>query len=136
MADGIAGKEDFVVTCAEDCGNAPKRELLKQLLIAFAKMDTNFMNENFTDGIQLNYVGERIVQGKDQVIESLCQVKYGKTTALHIHHLITHGSTGAAEGILVFDDQKRLAFCNVYRFSSGKAAKIKEISSYTIPLPE
>ena len=82
------------------------------------------MNENFTDGIQLNYVGERIVQGKEQVIESLCQVKYGKTVELHIHHLITHGSTGARKGS-IFDDRKRLAFCNVYRFS-GKAPRLRD----------
>ncbi|MGG4345645.1 hypothetical protein [Paenibacillus lautus] len=137
MADGVAGKEDFLITCEEDCGNAPKKELLKKLHIALAGMDAQFMNENFTDGIQMNYVGERIVHGKDQVIESLCQVKYGRTAELHIHHLITHGSTGAAEGILVFDDRKRLAFCNVYRFSSSaKIAKIKEINSYIIPLSE
>ncbi|MBT2762043.1 hypothetical protein [Paenibacillus sp. ISL-20] len=137
MSDGIAGKEDFLITCEEDCGNAPKKELLKRLHIALAGMDTQFMNENFTDGIQMSYVGERIVHGKDQVIESLCQVKYGKTAELHIHHLITHGSTGAADGILVFDDRKRLAFCNVYRFSSTlNAAKIKEITSYFIPLSE
>jgi hypothetical protein len=137
MAYGVAGKEDFLITCEEDCGNAPKKELLKKLHIALAGMDAPFMNENFTDGIQMNDVGERIIQGKDQVIESLCQAKYGKTAELHIHHLITHGSTGAAEGILVFDDRKRLAFCNVYRFSSSaKIAKIKEITSYIIPLPE
>ncbi|GIO97082.1 hypothetical protein J14TS5_21680 [Paenibacillus lautus] len=137
MADGVAGKKDFLITCEEDCGNAPKKELLKKLHIALAGMDAQFMNENFTDGIQMNYVGERIIQGKDQVIESLCQVKYGKTAELHIHHLITHGSTGAAEGILVFDDRKRLAFCNVYRFSSSaKIAKIKKITSYIIPLSE
>ena len=58
------------------------------------------------------------------MIESLCQVKYGKTVELHIHHLITHGSTVQRKDP-IFDDRKRLAFCNVYRFSAGKAAKIK-----------
>lgn len=69
MADGVAGKKDFVITCAEDCGNAPKKELLKKLHIAMAGMEAQFMNENFTDGIQLNYVGERSLHGNDHGVE-------------------------------------------------------------------
>lgn len=136
MLDGAEGHEDFVITCPEDCGNAPKKELLKKLLIAFAGMDADFMNENFTDDIRLDDVGNQTVHGKDQVIETLHRTKQGKTAELHIHHLITHGSSGAANGILVLDSRESLAFCNVYRFSSGKAAKIKDITSYVISLPD
>ena len=100
-----------------------------------AGMDAQFMNENFTDGIQLNYVGERIVQGKEQVIESLCQVKYGKTVELHIHHLITHGSTGARKGSLYSMTGSAWHFVTCTGSAAVKS-KIKEITSYTIPLSE
>jgi hypothetical protein len=52
---------------------------------------------------------------------------------LNISNIMTHGSTGAANGILIFENNKSYAFCDVYIFSSAaKNAKIKEITSYVI----
>ncbi|HEU5138658.1 MAG TPA: hypothetical protein VFT51_01700 [Bacillales bacterium] len=54
-------------------------------------------------------------------------------TESELHNIITHGRVGSVNGALIFKNQKRLAFCDVYQFTSaGKKAKIKEITSYVI----
>ena len=37
------------VECAEDCGNSPKKQLLKELTIAFANNDIDFCMECMSD---------------------------------------------------------------------------------------
>jgi hypothetical protein len=37
---------DLKIICAEDCGNAPKKNLFKELNIAIAKNDIGFIIEN------------------------------------------------------------------------------------------
>lgn len=39
----------------EDCGNAPRKELLKDLSVAFAIHDQDFILANVTDDITLEY---------------------------------------------------------------------------------
>ena len=45
--------------------------------------------------------------------------------------IITHGNTGSANGI-VKSERKNLAFCNIYKFSGFKNAKVKEIETVFI----
>jgi hypothetical protein len=126
---------DLKIICAEDCGNSPKKNLLKELNIAFAKNDLGFINENITDDIYWYIIGDKIVQGKDNFAETLKQMMNSKVTEIHIRNIITHGSTGAVNGILLLEDNKSHAFCNVYKFTSaGKNSKIKEITSYVIEI--
>ena len=65
MADSVTGKK-ISLSHALRIAGTHRRRTLKKLHIAMAGMDAQFMNENFTDGIQLNYVGERIVQGRNK----------------------------------------------------------------------
>jgi hypothetical protein len=124
---------DLKIICAEDCGNAPKKELLKEFNIAFAKNDISFIIENITDHVSWNIAGEPLIQGKDNFAETLKQMKKSKAIELHISNIITHGTTGAANGILIYENKKNYAFCHVYIFSSAaKNAKLKEITSYVI----
>ena len=51
----------------------------------------------------------------------------------NIETVITHGNTGAANGLLKFAGRS-LAFCSVYHFNSFKDARIKRITSYRIPV--
>jgi|HigsolmetaGSP12D_1036236.scaffolds.fasta_scaffold04666_3 hypothetical protein len=52
---------------------------------------------------------------------------------VQIHNVLTHGSTGAANGT-VRTDRGTFAFCDVYRFNSAKNAKIAEMTTYRIRL--
>jgi hypothetical protein len=127
------GANSYLIICAEDCENAPKKELLKEFSIALAKNDISFIVENITDNVIWNIVGDKLIQGKDTFADTLKQMRNSTAIELHISNIITHGNTGSANGILTFENKKCFAFCDVYIFSSAaKNGKIKEITSYVI----
>lgn len=121
------------VYCDEDCGNAPKKQVLKDFNIAYAKCDSESIIEQVTDNVIWHMVGDKHIQGKEQFAKELKRVGHEQATELHIEHIITHGNTGTVNGVLTFNHDRRYAFCDVYVFnSSAKHAKIKEIRSYVI----
>ncbi|MEK4511380.1 nuclear transport factor 2 family protein [Paenibacillus anaericanus] len=123
---------EIQIICAEDCGNAPKKQLLKDFNIAFARNDIGFILENITDNVKWNLIGDKVIQGRSNFAEELKQMNNIGAIELEITNILTHGNTGAAHGILRFENLS-YAFCDVYIFSSSaKNAKIKEITSYNI----
>jgi hypothetical protein len=118
----------------EDCGNAPKRVLLRDFNIAFAERDADSFLRHLTDTIRWTTMGEQVIEGREQVARALEQMKQRATVELVIDTIITHGPTGAVNGTVTLEDGSRYAFCDVYRFSSGKETKIKEITSYVIKI--
>lgn len=126
---------DLKIVCVEDCENAPKKIILKELNIAFARNDRNFILENVSDNVRWNIVGDKLLEGKDHMAEALKQMKDRNVIELHITSIVTHGYTASADGIFMLENNKRYAFSDVYIFNSaGKHAKIKEIRSYVIEL--
>ncbi|GIN90076.1 hypothetical protein J22TS1_11270 [Siminovitchia terrae] len=127
---------DLKIICPEDCGNAPKKQLLKELNIAFVNNDLVFMIDNITDDFQWNIIGKELIQGKENFIETLKQMQNSKVTELHISKIITHGYDGSINGTLILENKKIYSFCNVYKFTSSRNnSKIKECISYIIELP-
>ena len=113
----------------EDCGNSPKNILLQNLTIAFAKGDNRFLLENLTDDIRWNIVGERVIEGKDAFADAL---KNDRVAELSIHHIATHGKSGAVDGMRKMKNGRTVAFCDVYEFKDAKGTRVKEITSYVI----
>lgn len=133
MDNTYADYGDLKIICAEDCGNAPKKNLLKELSIAFAKNDIGFISEVMSDHVCWDIIGYKVIQGKNNVVETLEQMKDRKVTEIQIRNIITHGRTAAVNGTLKSADMKEIAFCDVYLFTgAGKKSKIKEITSYVI----
>ena len=127
--------EHITVDCAENCGNSPKKELLKDLTIAHAKHDIDFCLDWLTDDVVWDMIGDQSIQGKRDVEKILKQWKDHKVQHLRIQNIITHGDTGSVNGTITFSDQQSVAFCHVYNFRGfGKKAKIKTITSYMIQL--
>lgn len=123
------------VFCEEDCGNAPKKQLLKNVTIAYAKGDLPSVLEQVTDDVIWSVVGDKHIQGKEQFANELERFGHKTVTELHIEHIITHGKEATVNGVLTFKHDNRYAFCDVYLFnSSAKHAKIKEINSFVIRL--
>lgn len=77
------------------------------------------------------YIGRKPVVG----VEAFCKTfsRYGPTSSLTIEHVITHGRSGAVNGVIEFRDKKR-AFCNVYDFANTRGTLVKAVTSYSIPL--
>lgn len=127
--------ENLKVLCPVDCGNAPKKLLLKQLNIAFAKNDIVFITENITDDFHWNIIGEKLIQGKEDFANTLKQMPNSKVLELQINNIITHGKTASVDGTIILENKRNYAFCNVYNFTSaGKNSKVKEKTSYVIEI--
>ena len=124
--------EDVNVICTEDCGNAPKKLVLRDLNIAFARNDKAYILEQISDDVVWYIVGSKKVIGKDQFSKELSQMKLKKAIEIEINHIITHGNAAAANGVIRYI-KGNYSFCDVYLFNSfRKNAKIKEITSYII----
>lgn len=118
-----------------DCGNAPKKLLLRDFNIAFANGDIDTLLDNVSDDVCWTQVGSGEIVGKEAFAAALAEMTGLEVTELVLQHIITHGNVGSVNGVLRFKDGKAVGFCDVYRFSShAKDAKIKEMTSYVIPL--
>lgn len=125
--------QSFRVDCPKDCGNAPNKVLLKEITVALAARDYSGISDNMADDIRWKIAGHKSFFGKEALKDALNQNISKALIQLQIQNIITHGSTGAVNGIFVFDDHSTLSFCDVYKFSSaGKSAKVKEIVSYRV----
>ncbi|MBO6621705.1 MAG: nuclear transport factor 2 family protein [Balneola sp.] len=115
-----------------DCGNAPKKELLKQLNIAFAKGNSDFLSEIVSDDIQWDIMGDQKISGKEQFIRKLDTLKSEKVSELILERILTHGKEGAANGIIKMQNGKEYAFSDFYEFTGAKGAKVRSITSYIV----
>lgn len=130
-----AHAENIKIECAENCGNSPKKKLLKDLSIAFAKNEISFCMDWMTDDVLWEIIGQQVIKGKGDFEKALNQMKDRQVRQLLIHNIITHGNTGSVNGTLILHDKQSIAFCDVYRFRGfGKNSKIKAITSYVIAL--
>lgn len=117
-----------------DCGNSPKNIFLEKLTIAFAKGDSKFILRSVTDDIRWNIVGDRVIEGKEDLAEALERMKEDQAVELSMHHIATHGKAGAVNGRTKLKGGRTRAFCDVYEFSNAKGTSVKEITSYVIEL--
>lgn len=125
--------ERIIVECAENCGNSPKKQLLRDLTVAYAKQDIRFCIEWMTDDVIWEIVGEQRIQGKDNVEKALYASSEREVQQLRIENIITHGDTGSVNGTVQLSGNQTIAFCDVYNFRGfGRTAKIKKITSYNI----
>lgn len=119
------------VHCPVDCGNAPRKQVLKDFNIAFAQGDVEAVLEMVRDDIVWEIVGERRIEGKEAMRTALEAMRETEATELHLHHIITHGNEAAANGVITFTNGLRYAFCDVYVFAGfTKTAKLRAITSY------
>lgn len=129
--------DNIKIECDENCGNSPKKQLLRDLTIAFAKNEIDFCLDWITDDIVWEIVGDRLIQGKGKYEEALNDLRTKKSQALHIYNIITHGNTGSVNGTLLLTNKQCFSFCDVYNFRGfGKHSKIKAITSYIIETTE
>jgi hypothetical protein len=60
-------------------------------------------------------------------------LRSGKATALTIAHVMSHGRSGAVDGVVVFGDKER-AFCHVFEFGSAKGDDVSGITTYSVAI--
>ncbi len=118
-----------------DCGNAPKKEFIRDFEIALARRDSEAALERLDDAIHWELVGDRTIEGKaaaEKLLETMAEQEVEELT---LENVLTHGKVGAANGTIRFSNGDVLGFCDVVTFtSSAKHARIKKLSSYIVAL--
>ena len=122
------------IYCKPDCGNSPKRELVKQLTQYFAAYDLENAMQFMATDVVWTLVGDTPIQGKEAFKSALEEMGTNKTKELTIHGIVTHGKEAAVHGEMLMEDGNRFGFSDFYEFTSAKASTVKSIRSYVVPL--
>ncbi|NLN33515.1 MAG: hypothetical protein GX159_07970 [Flavobacteriaceae bacterium] len=117
-----------------DCGNAPKKEFLKQLHIALAQGDSAFVIENIADDVHWEIIGNHTITNKQELEKRLSDNPLWNVTELNLDAIITHGNEASANGSVVTAENLKFAFCNMYKFRGFKGPILKHIKTYIIEL--
>lgn len=133
MSVASATLHDVVNLCvAADCGNAPKRLVLRDYVLAVAERDVDAIAAALADDVVWEIVG-RSTTMKDDFASTVDQLFKGAVDTLSIESILTHGKEGCVAGTMVLADGRSIRFCDVYLFNGhSKTAKIKKITSYLI----
>ena len=124
-----------VIDIPEHCGNAPRKAVIRDFLIALYQRDIPQVRENLHHEVSWDVKGSTHLQSLDDIVSWL--EAQPNATGLQLHTVITHGTDCGADGHVSYTDGTRLAFNHVFIFAGhAKTAKIKTIRSYLIPLEE
>ena len=121
------------ITVTPDCGNAPRKEFLKEFNIAFATGNAAFIIEHADDNITWTIYGDKQIEGKEDFAKEINVMKDYIADEVVIHSIITHGREAALNGEMTMGD-KTYAFCDVYQFTNTTSDIIKEMKSYVLPV--
>lgn len=120
-----------IVDIPEDCGNAPRKIVIRDFLIALYNRAIDDVITALRDDIRWDIIGSTTLSNTAEVREWLLAEKPVK--ALKLHTIITHGTDCGADGTITYTNGHHANFNHIILFSGhGKNAKIKEIRSYII----
>ncbi len=122
------------VISPDDCGNSPKKKILKELIEAFANNDFDFIAEHCTENVKWDIVNDVQVQGLENVLHEYEKRLVSNIVEIELFNNITHGNVAAVNGVVKLEDRSVYSFCNVYKFVSPGKKTIKEITSYVVKM--
>lgn len=85
------------LTIHADCGNAPKKLVLRDLNPAFVHSDVEAILDHLTDDIRWQIIGEADLRGKNAVRAALEAMKDTATSESIIHSIIIHCNEAGKE---------------------------------------
>lgn len=115
----------------KDCDNAPKRRLIKDIILAYARADKEVLANYFHKDFTLKMIGKLEIVGKEKIMNYLNSIDFRKANTLEVEIIITHGKFASAMGKITYDDET-IAFNNTYEFTSAGSIVLKRINSFTI----
>ncbi|MGB3633319.1 MAG: nuclear transport factor 2 family protein [Rubrobacteraceae bacterium] len=121
------------VVVEEDCGNAPKKVLIKDWLVSLATGEIDAVTSQLTEDAQWDVAGSRAAEGMKGVSTIVAELGTLPVATLVIGNILSHGKRVAADGSLRLRDGREVRFAYFFTFSGhGRTAKISEISTYAI----
>ncbi len=125
----------ITVTETAGCGNAPRQLVIRDLVLALAEVNGPRLNELLAEKVRWDLAGAGAIEGLSRLTDRLSG--QGEVATIELGSILTHGREGSTDGVLTFRDGRRQAFCHVLRFAStGKTAKVTEMRSYLVDLPD
>jgi limonene-1,2-epoxide hydrolase len=122
------------VQAPADASSAPRKQFLVDFNKAFAESNVDYIISHVSEDVVWEMVGDKKVQGKEEMRAELESMAEWVPDALTIHSVITHGREGAANGELSFPEDEKVAFCDVYKFADDVGNTIQYMRSYGLNL--
>ena len=120
-----------VIDVPADCGNAPRKMVIRDFLIAVYQRDVDAVLAALHDNIQWEIVETTRLEGHDAVRAWFAEQP--PATELHVAMVITHGTDCGADGTVIHADGSQSRFNHILVFAGhSKTAKIKQLRSYVI----
>ncbi|WP_111720957.1 nuclear transport factor 2 family protein [Homoserinimonas sp. OAct 916] len=114
-----------------DCGNAPRKLILRNLVVALATQDSEYVDSLLSDDVVWDLVGGQVLMGRDAIREWI--TSQGPVDAVTFGTFLTHGRGAGVDGSLDLADGPRSRFCHVLRFAgAARTAKVIGVNSYII----
>ncbi|MDX1446911.1 hypothetical protein [Lishizhenia sp.] len=114
------------------CDNAPKKDFLVNINMAYTRRDLTALREAFTDKFAWNCLETQKIVSKDDLNESIFMDS--PIRALCLEKVLTHGREGAVMGKMTCENGIIYAFSEFYEFSGAKGDKVKSITRFIVPL--
>lgn len=120
-----------VIDAPKDCGNAPRKMVIRDFLVALYQQDDADVAAALRDNVRWEVIGSTVQEGLDEVGDWVRQQP--PAAELHIATVLTHGTDCAADGRVVHVDGSTTHFSHMLFFTGHtKTAKIKKLRSYLI----
>ncbi|MFC7340018.1 hypothetical protein [Saccharopolyspora griseoalba] len=118
-----------VVRGVPDCGNAPRKVVLRDLVIGLAERDADAVVAPLADDVRWSLVGDVELVGADAV--RVWGAGLPEADELTFEAVLTHGRMAAVDGSVIAADGAQEDFCHVLHFAgAAKTAEIVRVRSY------
>lgn len=125
----------FTVLGDLKCDNAPKRQIVRDIVIASLIGDEHYLNKWLADDFIWTVPGEFELSGKEAFIKEINE-HLQKVSSLEIKSMLTHGKEASTHGTIINQTGETIHFAEIYEFQNHKKdSKIKKITSYIIMKP-
>lgn len=113
-----------------------KEEFIRDFNEAFSKNNLDFILNNMSDDIVWDFVGEKTMNGKDEVREFMKPMNEMRTMEMELLQIISREQSAAANGRMKIQEPsgeiKSFEFADFYEFEGLKMPKVKKMISYVV----
>ena len=118
------------ITRSGDCRNSPRNAFMQEVAIGLLT-GAETLEASLTETVVLRRNGHADVTGVGAVRALAGDLFRDRHDALIVHHAISHGKVGAANGVAVKGDV-RTPFAVVVEFATAKADRVAVIDLYGV----
>ena len=122
----------LIVQINEDCSFSPAKEFIRDLNVAFADGDIDFIKEHVSDEIVWEVVGSWKAEGKEAFVQKLKDVKDSRVQKLYLDCIISYDDRASSNGIIYMENGRQYSFADVFRFRDTVSNELSSITSYMI----